>query len=177
MATATNRSAPGVSGGAGHSDLRAGPVARSGTYYNKPADRLLSRLDGVRKTGDGRYIARCPAHHDLGPSLSLRELPDGRLLLHCFAGCPVSDVLGAVGLDFHHLFPDAPLAHLAPRERQPFAPLDVLKALAHEALVLQLIAEDMRNGPLTDEGNHRLDTAISRIREGVTLAEGARNAR
>lgn len=177
MATATNRSAPGVSGGAGHSDLRAGPVARSGTYYNKPADRLLSRLDGARKTGDGRYIARCPAHHDLGPSLSLRELPDGRLLLHCFAGCPVADVLGAVGLEFGALFPDAPREHHAPRERLPFDPLTVLKAMAHEGLVLQLIAEDLRQAPLTDQGRARLDLAVERIREGATLAEGAKHGR
>ena len=133
--------------------------------------------EGVRKTGDGRWIARCPAHQDRGPSLSLRELPDGRLLLHCFAGCPVADVLGAVGLEFGALFPDAPREHHAPRERLPFDPLTVLKAMAHEALVVALIAEDMRKNPLGDEASRRLDLAVQRIREGVSLAEGANHGR
>ena len=37
------------------------------------AATILDRLDGVRPTGDGRWIARCPAHDDRSPSLSIRE--------------------------------------------------------------------------------------------------------
>ena len=62
------------------------------------ADLLLSRLDGVRRTGSGRWIARCPAHDDRRPSLSVRELDDGRTLLHCFSGCSPDAVLDAIGL-------------------------------------------------------------------------------
>jgi hypothetical protein len=60
------------------------------------AEVLLSRLDGVRQTGPDRWIARCPAHDDGRASLSLRELDDGRVLLHDFAGCAVEEVLAAV---------------------------------------------------------------------------------
>ena len=57
-------------------------------------DSLLTRLNGAKKTGDGRYIARCPAHNDKSPSLAITQV-DEKILLHCFAGCAVSDVLAA----------------------------------------------------------------------------------
>jgi hypothetical protein len=50
----------------------------------------------------GRYgTARCPAHEDHTPSLSLADSGDGRLLAHCFAGCTftaIQDALRAIGL-------------------------------------------------------------------------------
>ena len=69
------------------------------------AEALLSRLDGVRKHGPGRWSARCPAHDDKSPSLSIRETPEGKVLLHCHAECAVADVVAAVGLDLSDLFP------------------------------------------------------------------------
>ena len=71
------------------------------------APRLLDRLSKVKQTGQDRWVACCPAHGDKSPSLSVREVED-RLLIHCFAGCAVHDVLGAVGLELRDLF-DAPL--------------------------------------------------------------------
>lgn len=62
------------------------------------ADTLLSRLDKVKQTGQGRWLACCPAHDDKNPSLSVRELDDGRMLLHCFTGCDVHSVLNALSL-------------------------------------------------------------------------------
>jgi DNA primase len=67
------------------------------------AEAILERLQKVRRTGDRRWLACCPAHDDRGPSLSLRELDDGRLLLHCFAGCAAHDVVAAAGLELHGL--------------------------------------------------------------------------
>ncbi len=67
---------------------------------------FLSRLDKVRSVGRDRYIARCPAHDDNKPSLSLAELQDGRILIHCFAGCDPLEVLNSVGLEMTDLFPD-----------------------------------------------------------------------
>ncbi|MEQ9120954.1 MAG: hypothetical protein RIM80_00085, partial [Alphaproteobacteria bacterium] len=44
----------------------------------------------------GRYgVAFCPAHDNRRtPALSLSDGADGRLLAHCFAGCPAPAVLG-----------------------------------------------------------------------------------
>lgn len=67
-------------------------------------NELLPRLDGVRRFSDG-YKARCPAHDDRNPSLSITEADDGRILLKCMAGCPTETVLAALGLEWSDLFP------------------------------------------------------------------------
>ncbi|MGD0733841.1 MAG: hypothetical protein ABR976_01795 [Terracidiphilus sp.] len=58
----------------------------------------MANLLYARRTGAGRWQAKCPAHHDRSPSLSIREGPDGRVLVHCFAGCPPDAILRALGL-------------------------------------------------------------------------------
>ena len=72
------------------------------------ADILLSRLDGVKRTGPGRYLARCPAHEDRRASLSIRETEDEKTLIHCFAGCCVHEIVSAAGLELSDLFPPRP---------------------------------------------------------------------
>jgi hypothetical protein len=47
------------------------------------AAEIARALHG-RKSGAG-WIARCPAHHDKDPSLSLHGA-DGKVLVHCHAG-------------------------------------------------------------------------------------------
>ena len=44
----------------------------------------------------GKGMACCPAHDDQTPSLSLADGADGRLLLHCHAGCAFTDILAAL---------------------------------------------------------------------------------
>jgi hypothetical protein len=69
-----------------------------------PADLItLPRLASI-KTRDG-WMAKCPAHEDRARSLSLRLGDDGRLLLHCFAGCRASEIVAALGLELRDLFP------------------------------------------------------------------------
>ena len=77
-------------------------------------DRLLTALHGVRAYKSGRAdIARshracCPAHDDRAPSLSVALTTDGRILVHCHAGCAAGDVLAAVGLGTVDAAPDRP---------------------------------------------------------------------
>jgi hypothetical protein len=51
----------------------------------------------------GGWTARCPAHSDENPSLSISE-KDGRILLHCYAGCETREILAALGLTERDLF-------------------------------------------------------------------------
>lgn len=68
-------------------------------------EKLLGRLQKVK--GDGpTWRALCPAHenkHTL--SLKISQAPDGKILIHCFAGCGAADVLEAIGLSLSDLFP------------------------------------------------------------------------
>jgi P4 family phage/plasmid primase-like protien len=68
-------------------------------------DRILDRLDGVRRNGDNNAIARCPAHDDRNPSLSLRAI-ENQTLVYCHAGCAVRDVLAAIEMTMGDLFND-----------------------------------------------------------------------
>ena len=51
------------------------------------------------------WLARCPAHEDTHESLSIGEGAEGRVLLKCFAGCPVETILAAMNLTMADLFP------------------------------------------------------------------------
>ncbi len=87
------------------------------------AEELLSRLDGVRARGGGRWTARCPAHADRVPSLSIAEGERG-ILIHCFAACRKEDVVAALGLTLADLFYDVtpdPRARAAARRREQAA--------------------------------------------------------
>ena len=136
-------------------------------------DVLLSRLEAVRCTGRGRWIARCPAHEDKHPSLAVRELDDGRVLVHDFAGCDVEEVLAAAGLTFDALYPDRPLDHAKKGERRPFNAHDVLECLANEALIAYVASADLSKGlPLADADRERLGRAAQRIGAARELIHG-----
>jgi hypothetical protein len=67
-----------------------------------PVENLVQRLH-ARRSGRG-WLAKCPAHDDREPSLSIDEGADGRALLKCHAGCQTNDVLAAIGLKPRDLF-------------------------------------------------------------------------
>jgi hypothetical protein len=134
--------------------------------------KLLSMLHGVRRTGTGRWIASCPAHDDLHPSLSIRELDDGLVLLHDFGGCSTSDVLASVGLTFDSLYPEARTSHSS-GIRRPFHTIDVLRCVAFEALVVCVAASRMAQGAILSEADRRrMVLAGSRLQAAMEVCNG-----
>lgn len=91
-----------------------------------PYDLFLSSTSGYRpipvKPGFERAgRCYCPAHQpspnkSSGRTLSIAESDSGALFLHCHAGCSVTEIVGAIGLKLHDLFPSIhdPVAHLQP---------------------------------------------------------------
>jgi hypothetical protein len=55
----------------------------------------IARALGGHRAGAG-WTARCPAHDDRTPSLSLTDTKDGKLLVRCHAGCDQKDVIAAL---------------------------------------------------------------------------------
>ncbi len=78
-------------------------------------DDFTSRLQNVRQCGPDAWMASCPAHEDKNASLSVRRGEEGRLMLHCFAGCSFSEVLQAMGVSPK----DAPGFQAEKQERPP----------------------------------------------------------
>jgi hypothetical protein len=68
----------------------------------------FAALVDARRTGPGKWQARCPAHEDRSPSLSIGSGSDGRILLHCFAGCSHLAIVAALGIAVRDLFAGPP---------------------------------------------------------------------
>lgn len=69
----------------------------------KPIDIVRAKLEGI-SGGGPEYKARCPAHDDDKPSLSIREDRIGNVLLKCHAECHTEKVVQAMGLEMRDLF-------------------------------------------------------------------------
>ncbi len=138
------------------------------------AAKLLGRLQRVKRTGPGRWIASCPTREDRHPSLAVRELDDGRVLLHDFGGEDVASILAAVGLDICDLFPATPVAG-APPTRRPFNASDVLALVAFEASVAVVVCSDvLRSRAVSEVDFTRLLTAAQRLGNAAEVCHAYR---
>lgn len=69
--------------------------------------KVLNHLENVKQTGPAQWQARCPAHDDRHPSLSIGETNDEKVLLKCHAGCSTKEILTSIGLCEKDLFADS----------------------------------------------------------------------
>lgn len=129
---------------------------------------FLSRLSGVKSTGQGTWVCRCPAHEDRSPSMTVKELPDGRILIHDFAGCGTDAILGVLGLSMTDLFPDRLTTHAAPV--RAFSASDAMRCLTREGAIVALIAADVVEGKPVDLD--RLCAALGRINTAMEFTCG-----
>jgi hypothetical protein len=134
-------------------------------------DVLLSRLRNVRPTGRGKWIASSPTREDKHPSLAIRELQDGRILVHDFGGSSAQEILDAVGLAISDLFPQKEIHYCKP-ERRPFPAADVLQCLAFEALIVATTGRKLLQGNLSDTDRSRLMKAVGRIEAATQYGAG-----
>ncbi len=132
----------------------------------------------AQPAGQSSWQGHCPAHDDRNPSLSI-SLKEGRILLHCHAGCSKEAVLEALGLEFRDLFlEDRPLPFPKPKKEPRGKPRTLtVEAFARaKGLPLELVrryAEDHPHGIrfiYRDEEGAPLP--ITRLR--LALEEGAR---
>jgi hypothetical protein len=146
-------------------------AARQLTLVSNVADRLLARLERVERHGTG-WRARCPAHRGKSQdSLSIAVADDGRLLVHCFAGCEALEIVRAAGLELADLLPER-ITHSATsaqrrelrqsaRQAQWAAALGVLE---FEARIVAVAADQIAAGePLNHEDRARLGLALERV--------------
>jgi len=133
-------------------------------------ETFISCLDGIKETGPGKYLARCPAHDDRSPSLAIKDGDDGRVLIHCFAGCETEDVLSAIGLTFSDVMPERiGDEHRHKPMRQRFDARQVLECVSHEVIVICLIAEKYAS-IIGDEDEARLMLAATRLNTALDAA-------
>ena len=70
-------------------------MAPSSNQSDYNLQRVIDALEGVQRVGAG-WKARCPAHDDREPSLSVTERDDGLVLVNYIASCIRDAVLEAL---------------------------------------------------------------------------------
>lgn len=126
---------------------------------------------GARRTNTG-WIARCPAHEDRSPSLSIHEGRDGRTLLKCYAGCDVAAIARALQLEVSDLFttPAAAPTYTA----RTVASRDDVEQYVRQQLERIVAEESQQFGPIAELTRHRNSArTFAERRFGVTLRREA----
>ena len=138
------------------------------------AETVLAGLHKVRRSGQRLWSACCPAHEDRSPSLAVKETDDGRVLLHCFGGCSVDSVLGALGLGMDALFPPRPAAGTGmQRVRRPWNASDLLRLAAYESQLAMIVASDIAAGAEVSQADRaRFLEAVSRLGDVASAVNG-----
>jgi hypothetical protein len=136
---------------------------------------LLARVEGVRKNGAGKWVARCPAHADKRPSLAIRDLADGRILIHCFAGCDTESVLGAAGLEWADVMPPKAVSDRQSPARPPFDAWTALRCCTDDLFLAAIVISDVCRGvALSPERREQLWPIAGRLRSAAELVGAAR---
>lgn len=83
-------------------EARVPPARFDPLTVSQPLIDTLAALERAtghppKRNGQG-WISRCPAHDDHTPSLSVAEGENGKILLHCHAGCDYPRIIAALGL-------------------------------------------------------------------------------
>lgn len=153
--------------------------------------RVLAALQragkAVRPSGGDAYLAQCPAHDDRNPSMSVTA-KDGKVVLHCHAGCETRAVLELLGLRLRDLF-DA--AKEAPPKPQIVATYDytdesgalLFQKVRYEPKTFRVRRPDGTGGWIYSIGDVRrvlynLPAVLDAVREGhqVVVVEGEKDA-
>lgn len=136
--------------------------------YAMSIDNLINRMQKVKRTGNGKFMACCPAHKDKTASLAITDTGDGRILLNCFAGCDTYSILKSIGLEWEDIMPESPLGHNVKSEPKVLYTTEALEIVRFEAQVICLIAYEMKNkGVLTPEMSERISKAMQTINKAI----------
>lgn len=129
-------------------------------------NNLLNLLDNVKNKGNGRYVSCCPAHKDKTPSLAITETGD-RILLHCFGGCSVGDVLGSLGLQMSDLYQNN---NNLKEAGSPQLSESQKNLLNEKRLLVEITQNESQKRQLTTDELARMKKAKTTIRklEGIT---------
>lgn len=132
---------------------------------------ILSHFSRVRATSKtNSYNCLCPAHDDKNASLSIKINQDGRVLIHCFAGCDIESILGAVGLTLDDIIPQR--IDLLKPQGKAFNPFAILKTMKDEALFVYMCANEIEQGrTLQSSDKEKLLHTIGKLKEAYEYAQ------
>ena len=134
-----------------------------------PVENLLERLEAVKQTGKDRWIARCPAHDDNSPSLSIRDVGE-TFLVKCWVGCHALDVMEAVNLSPSDFWDGD-----SPKPARPSITVkELARVLDRESWITIICAKKVLDGELTEAERDRLMAARRRMTRVLENVNGRR---
>lgn len=140
----------------------------------------VADLLDARRTGSGRWMARCPAHDDREPSLSITTGRDGRVLVHCFAGCAVPAILAALGLAWPDISAMPAQAAMRRTARKAYAQERCERRIAHGRAcdlvlrwqaVVDAVGDKLARRPEDAELASAFQRACDRLHEAEALCD------
>lgn len=145
-------------------------------YLNDSLNAILSGLQKVKKTGEGRFVAQCLFHEDKTPSAALTQKPDGTILIHCFScGSSGLDFCNALGIDPSTLFPPTNDLRYEKKKRDGFSAWQLLHVLHADLIRLLIVAADLKKiNALSDDDRQFVSEVILRLNDGIGHIENAR---
>lgn len=118
------------------------------------AQNILERLEKVRQTSPDSWRCQCPCGHKSPSQMTVKELPDGRVLIHCFAGHSPADIMQSLDLGLGDLFEEPLQDRIQP-----------LYMARQEKRQLATIHDKIKSCQL------RLDMAKDMRKEGIKLTQ------
>ena len=133
--------------------------------------KILPFLKDPIKRHNGGYLAFCPSHNDRkGRSLAVSLGRQDQVLLHCFSGCAIHEITGAIGLNVADLYPKS-VSKYDRQTRSYFNEWQILTALQHDAIVVLIAARSMLSGKGLPESDVAfLSQAVIRINQAVSYS-------
>lgn len=148
------------------------PFSYDADYITRPVEIILRLLKKVKKVGDSKWLACCPAHQDKSPSLSIKELTGNEVLIHCFAGCETKHVMQSIGLQLRDLFPRHPDYQYTQHKAHRFTALELLHLAHYESLITLIAANSLsQNIPLSAPDLQRLGVAVKTLEAALREVE------
>lgn len=124
-------------------------------------EQVLGQLELVRKASSGGWTARCPAHDDRNPSLSVAEGRDGKVLLHCHAGCEYEAIADALGVRGGSSVPAA------------VRPVRPIRSRSKGEPIAELTARHERQGRVTEYEYRRPDGSVAFVVHRIDRPDAA----
>ena len=121
------------------------------TTHSRPIDLLTSQLELVQGGRNGQYRAKCSVHQDAkskSRTLSIKETESGSVLVNCFAGCEVEEIMNSIGLALSDLDPPEDHIVLAKEQTKPTG-LDLLGLIGRcriAAVICQIATAQLLDG-------------------------------
>lgn len=135
-------------------------------------NKILSRLQKVKKSGPASWMARCPSHDDKTASLVITDAGDGKVLLNCFAGCDTHSILQSIGMDWDDVMPEKAIGHRISPTKPVIYATEAIGLIRQECQIVLLCAMYYRKGKhVTDDDWERVLLAMERINKALELTK------